>query len=91
MFDVTKDPEADLDYGFDWTSWLAGDTITTSTWTVPSGSGLSMHSAAIAGNTTLVWLSGGTRSAKGYTVTNHIETAAGRKDDRSMCVVVVDR
>ena len=32
-YEVKKDPNADLDYGFDWTAWLgATDTITESTW-----------------------------------------------------------
>ena len=35
-YEVKKDPNADLDYGFDWTAWLgATDTITESTWSVP--------------------------------------------------------
>jgi len=33
-----KDPDAVLDYGFDWSDWLAdGETISTSTWTVETG------------------------------------------------------
>ena len=33
-----KDPDAVLDYGFDWSAWLeAGDTIVTSEWIVPEG------------------------------------------------------
>jgi len=60
-YEVKKDPNADLDYGFDWTAWLgATDTITESTWTVPAGSGLTAHSPSISpdGKVTCVWLEG---------------------------------
>ena len=61
-YEVKKDPNADLDYGFDWTAWLgATDTITESTWVVPSGSGLTTHSPSIStdGKVTAVWLKSG--------------------------------
>ena len=87
-YEVKKDPNADLDYGLDWTAWLgATDTITESIWVVPSASGLTMHSPAISteGKVTTVWLKSGNAGGV-YSATNHIKTAAGREDERSRCV-----
>ena len=93
-YDVKKDPDADLDYGFDWTAWLGGtDTIIESTWLVPSASGLTAHSPSIStdGKVTSVWLKSGNASRAVYAATNHIKTAAGREDERSLRVTIVDR
>ena len=92
-YEVKKDPNADLDYGFDWTAWLgAADTITDSTWTVPGESGLTSHSPSISpdGKVTTVWLKSGNAGGV-YSATNHIKTAAGREDERSLRVTIVDR
>jgi hypothetical protein len=92
-YEVKKDPSADLDYGFDWTAWLgATDTITESTWDVPSASGLTTHSPSIStnGKVTIIWLKSGNAGAV-YAATNHIKTAAGREDERSLRVTILDR
>ena len=90
MFAVTKDPAADLDYSFDWTAWLNGDTIVTSTWTLQTGSGMTSHATSISGGDhTITWLSGGTIGGP-YRVTNRITTTAGRIDDRSFEVTISD-
>ena len=84
-----KDPDAVLDYGFDWSDWLAtGEAISVSTWTVPTG--ITKDSDASADSTTTIWLSGGTDGTT-YTLTNHITTDAGREDDRSFDVIVEER
>lgn len=83
----TKDPVAKLDYGWDWEDWLAGDTIDTSTWTVPTT--LVKESDSKTNTTTTVWISGGTLG-ESYTVTNQIVTAAGRVDQRSFVLKIVD-
>lgn len=84
-----KDPDAVLDYGFDWTAWLeAGETIATSTWTADEG--ITVGDSAIGTGTTKVWLSGGTDGTE-YLVTNEITTSAGRTDDRSIRVIVRER
>lgn len=80
-----KDPEAVLDYVVDWEDWLDGDTISTSTWTVPTG--ITKDSDSNSTTTTTIWLSGGTVATR-YALVNHIVTAAGREDDRTICVVV---
>ena len=83
------DPDATLDWAFDWgKNWLAdsetitGHTITTSgTVTVDS-------SSAAAGKVT-VWLSGA--ADRRATVTCRITTNQGRTDDRSLTLIVGDR
>lgn len=81
----TKDPQSVLDYQIDWSAWLDGDTISTSTWTVPSGITKDSDSASTTGVT--IWLSGGTDGTD-YELTNHIITAAGREDDRTITIQV---
>lgn len=79
----TKDPDAILDYEIDWSSWLTpgDDTITGSSWTATSG--ITIDSDTTTTTTATVWLSGGTAGSF-YEVTNHIVTAAGREDDRTI-------
>lgn len=85
-----KDPNAVLDYGFDWGTdgWLGADTIATSTWTVPAG--LTSEATTNTATTATVWLSGGT-AGQVYEVTNRIVTAAGRTDERSFTIRVENR
>jgi hypothetical protein len=83
-----KDPGGNLDYAVDWTAWLGNDTIDTSTWTVPTG--LTKVSDSKTTKIATVWLSGGTVGQE-YTVTNHIKTAAGREDERSFTITIVER
>lgn len=84
----TKDPDAVLDYSIDWTTWLAGDTISTSTWTVPAG--ITKDSDSSTTTSTTVWLSGGSLG-QNYKLTNRIVTAGGRTEDRSVEIQVRDR
>lgn len=85
----TKDPDAVLDYKWDWSSWLAaGETITTSTVTVPAG--ITKDSATNTTTTATVWLSGGTKDTD-YAVTNRIVTNQGRTDDRSITIRLRER
>ncbi len=83
-----KDPDAILDYGFDWSLWLDTDTISTSTWIVPAG--LTKDSQTNTTTTTTVWLSGGADGVT-YSIINRITTVAGRGDDRTMTIAVDER
>ena len=92
---TTKDPDALLDYAWDWSPWLGdGETVTSQTLEVtgPDDSLTVMDSPAVsqAGGVVTAWLSGGT-AQKRYRVTCHIQTSAGRADDRTMIVYVADR
>lgn len=84
-----KDPDAVLDYGFDWSDWLATDeTISSATWTVPDG--ITEDSTERSTTATKVWLSGGTVGSE-YTVACKVVTSDGRTDERSFVVEVVNR
>lgn len=84
----TKDPSAVLDYQIDWSTWLGTDTITTSTWTVPTG--ITQASAMNTTTTATVWVSGG-KAGQRYTLVNRIVTAGGRTDERSIEIDVGER
>ncbi len=88
MSSYTKDPAAVLDYAVDWSAWLGDDTITASTWTAAAGITIDSdtHTATVA----TVWLSGGTAGEK-YAVVNHVTTAQGRQDERTLTIVVVNK
>lgn len=88
MFQITKDPNAVLDYYFDWSTWLNGDTIATSTWIVPAG--LTMTSESETSTRTTIWLSGGIFPER-YKVVNRITTGAGRTEDRTLLVIMEEK
>jgi hypothetical protein len=74
------------DYYVDWSAWLDGDTIVTSTWTVPDG--ITKDSDTNTGTRAEVWLSGGTLDTY-YTLVNHITTAAGRHNDQPIVIRII--
>jgi hypothetical protein len=95
-----KDPDATLDYYFTWKplthgetgakrDWLATDeTIIHYTLTASEGIVIDSHSQE-DGKVTF-WLSGGTATTW-YTVACKIVTNAGRTDERTMNILVLDR
>jgi hypothetical protein len=86
-----KDPEAVLDWVFDWSDWLAvGETILSRVITVATG--LVKDSDTITGGSTTVtvWLSGGTAGVS-YTVACRIVTSSGRTDERTITIRVQQR
>lgn len=87
--DHKKDPDAVLDWVWDWNEWLdEGETITTSSFIVSVGITVDMESNTT--KTATVWLSGGT-AGQVYQVTNRIVTSSGRTDDRSITIRVAER
>ena len=96
----TKDPDAVLDYKFDWksntngrgyTDWL-GTSETISSIAITADTGITVDSSALADTNTsvLVWLSGGTVGTT-YSVACKIVTSASRTDERTMTVTVAER
>ena len=84
-----KDPSAVLDYVFDWTEWLAAaETITDHT--ITADTGITVDSSTEASGKVTVWLSGGTAGIN-YKVACLITTSAGRTDERTIWIKVVDR
>lgn len=89
MTPYLQDPQAVLDYPFDWSVELGDDPIQTSQFTADSG--IMVESDAILDSShTVVWLSGGTRN-KRYAVTNHVLTTSGREEDWTIYVLVKER
>ena len=89
------DPDADLDFGFDWGTddWLqAGETVVTSTWVADPALGITLHDDSISGDTTIVWLKDIVAGVT-HRVTNSIVTSSTppRKDDRSFYVKGLER
>lgn len=94
------DPDARLDYRFDWraltngygtSNWLAtGETIVDTT--VTADAGLTVDSSSVVSDDTavVVWLSGGAVGGR-YYVTCHIVTSAGREDDRTITIYGMQR
>lgn len=89
-YSASKDPNATLDYGWDWSQWLTEveDTISDSVWIVPAG--LTLESDSHTTTHTTVWLSGGT-AGQSYAITNRITTSGGRTDDRSFTLRCMER
>ena len=83
-----KDPNAVLDYGFNWSGWLNGDTISTHEIIAPEG--ITVDSSATDGSSVTTWVSGGTAGST-YRLVCRINTAGGRKEDRSLHLIVTDR
>jgi hypothetical protein len=87
-----KDPQATLDYLFDWSEWLgSGESITSAT--VTAESGLTVDSTDVVNGTGVrAWLSGG-EDWTAYEVTCSITTdsSPARVDERTMTIMVRDR
>lgn len=84
MITFVKDPQAVLDYQFNWATWLDGDTISSYTVTVD---GVTLDSDTNTSTTVTAWLSGGTLGARAY-VTCQIVTASGRTDERTIKLII---
>lgn len=90
----TKDPDAVLDYVWDWTSWLGDDTIATHAVTVTAAvddaTPIVKDSSSATGPLVTAWLSAGTAGTT-YAVTCRITTAGGRTEDRTNRIIVTER
>jgi len=87
-FQIPIDPDAKLDFGYNWSAWLpTGVTIDISDWTItPTGPVLSNGSND---NTTTAIYVAGCTSGVTYTLTNQITTTGtpARVDGRSIVLV----
>ena len=85
----TKDPDAVLDFAFDWSSWLAtSETISSHTVTVEAG--ITLDSDSESSGIVTAWLSGGTANTV-YDVACKIVTSASRTDERTIKIKVLQR
>jgi len=84
-----KDPDAVLDYAFDWTEWLqASETINIYILSVDIG--ITKDSDNENAGIVTVWLSGGTDGER-YKVACKITTNLGRTDERTAEIVMRER
>jgi hypothetical protein len=84
-----KDPDAVLDYTWDWSLWLQTDEVIVSHQIiVPTG--IALDSSDADDERVTGWLSDGT-NGQTYTVTCRVSTDQGRTDDRSIAVYVLNR
>lgn len=83
-----KDPEATLEWSFDWSPWL--DDTETITAYVLTPNGLTVVSDSETDGVVTAWLSGGTADTS-YRVECKITTSAGRIDERSLTIRVRER
>ena len=87
----TKDPDAVLDYKFDWSDWLAiGEAIISRTITISDGITEGSGSITATNTSVTVWLSGGSVGAS-YSVACLIVTSDNRTDERTIEIVVRNR
>jgi len=92
-----KDPQALLDWGWDWSNWLkSGETVNSSSLSVTVSSSLTVAtspaptvSQASAG-VVVAWISGGI-SGTDETATCTMMTSAGRRDVRTIVIDVDNR
>ena len=90
---LLKDPEAVLDYAVDWgAEYLSGDVLTESSWTVSPAEtgGVSIVSNRFDLLVSTVQVGGGI-AGRLYRMTNHVVTAEGREDSRSIMLRVEKR
>jgi hypothetical protein len=85
-----KDPNATLDYGFDWSQWLdTGEVITD--FIITNGSGITnVYDMSTTSGSVIVWLSGGTTGLR-YPIACKITTSASRIDERTIKLDIRDR
>lgn len=92
-----KDPNAVLDYRFDWAAATngngssdyleTGEVITSHTILADEGITVDSSAAVAAATAVVVWLSGGDVGRR-YNVTCRITTSANRTDDRTLRIIV---
>lgn len=90
MTTYPKDPNATLDYTFDWAAWLTpvADTIAAVVWVITPGL-VKVSSSFTAANAT-IFVSGGVLNGS-EKITCRITTAGGRTDDRTIALKILDR
>lgn len=90
MAKFKKDPNAVLDYKFDWTDYLTpvSDVIANVTWVLDTG--LTLVSSTNTAMTATIFVSGGAIGDE-LLLTCRIVTTGGRTDDRSITLLIVSR
>ena len=83
-----KDPDEILDFGFDWSTTLGTDAISTSTWIITGPDSLLLNNSnSFTTATTTIWLKNGTAGGI-YEITNRITTSGTRTYDQTAVVLI---
>lgn len=80
-----KASDAHIEYTARWATWLAGDVITESAWSVEPSGEMEITQSTNTTTTATVWLSGGTPGTI-YEVTNRVTTIGNRSE---VCTIQV--
>lgn len=83
-----KDPDEIVNFGIDWEDYLGTDTISGSSWTVPSG--ITQVGSSFTTTQATIKLSGGTVGSI-YRISNRITTSAGETVDQSIDIEVIEK
>lgn len=87
-YTAEQDKDAFVDYAFDWHDWLVGDDIIVdSQWSADEG--ITLSGASLKNPVTTIWVQGG-EVGRWYLVTNTVTSAAGRIDQRTFRLKVID-
>lgn len=87
---IVKDPDAALDYAWDWSTWLTAYTDTISTFTITADSPLVVGTTSETSGVVTAFISGGTAESV-VAAKCRIVTAGGRTDERSIYFYVRQR
>jgi hypothetical protein len=85
-----KDPDAVLDYTYDWSSFLADGEVIVEHEIFLSGDDITLDVSTADNTTVTVWLSGGI-VREYYYITCRITTDQGRVDNRSIWILIKKR
>lgn len=83
-----KDPEENLNYDLDWTFWLEGDTIVSSSWDIPPE--LQLVDQTFTTTTSSAYIAGGTLG-ENYRISCTVNTQFGRTTKRTSVVRVTSK
>ena len=88
---AVHDPDAVLDYTFDWSAWLYdGESIAQSEWSGPDG--VTLDSTALDTIATVrVTVTDESLSGQVIELINHIVSTDGQEDDRTLKLLVADK
>lgn len=95
---ITHDPNAKLDYWFDWNvagltgkTWLDGDTLVNGCTVTCADPTVTITSVTHTDTTVGCWVAVTSATVSPVKLKCHIVTAAGREDDRTMLITVAER
>lgn len=89
---VEKDPDAELDYTFNWKEWLNGGTLNTvnCAWVTSAANIAIINQSHESTGESTVRVGGGV-DGESYEIVNYIENERGEKDNRTLLVTVREK